>query len=130
MNLESIPGSGGRTAPATARIGYPDPEAKRPGGGEGNGGEVAAAATPVAPPDAQDGATRADAQRLVGELNKQSGKLNEKLGFEVHEATGQIMVRIVDRNTGKVIRECPPRQFLDLEARLKEMVGLFLDEQG
>ena len=38
------------------------------------------------------------------------------------------MVQVVDRNSGEVLREAPPEEFLDLAVRLREMVGLFLDE--
>ncbi|MBZ0268700.1 flagellar protein FlaG, partial [bacterium] len=74
--------------------------------------------------------SRAELERLVDEANVNLGRLNEKLGFRVDDGTGKIVVQIVDRNNGEVVRESPPREFLELAARMKEMVGLFLDEQG
>ncbi|MGQ0720048.1 MAG: flagellar protein FlaG [Candidatus Eiseniibacteriota bacterium] len=54
--------------------------------------------------------------------------MNQSLSFRVHEASGQLMVQIVDRNTGEVLREAPPAEFLDLAVRLHGMVEFFLDE--
>jgi flagellar protein FlaG len=52
---------------------------------------------------------------------------NTRLNFSVHEKTDRIMVRITDQNTGDVIREIPSEAFLDMAAKLQEMVGLMFD---
>ncbi|GJM45295.1 MAG: hypothetical protein DHS20C21_21370 [Gemmatimonadota bacterium] len=78
----------------------------------------------------EEPASRPELDRLVEEANANLKVLNEKLGFQVHEGTGQIVVQIVNRENGEVVRESPPKEFLDLAARMKEMVGLFLDERG
>lgn len=52
-----------------------------------------------------------------------------QLRFKLHEETERLQVQVVDQATGKVIKEVPPTQFLDLLARIREMVGLFLDEK-
>jgi flagellar protein FlaG len=72
--------------------------------------------------------TREEVQQLVEEVDRQVKMLNERLAFEVHEKTGQLFVQVLDRDTGEVIRESPPSEFLDLMVRMKEMVGVFLDE--
>ena len=54
--------------------------------------------------------------------------LNQSLTFQVHDGTGELMVQVVDRSTGDVLRETPPKEFLDLAVRLEEMVGFFFDE--
>jgi flagellar protein FlaG len=72
--------------------------------------------------------SRAEVERLVDEADRGLKVLNERLGFQVHEDSGQLFVQVVDRETGEVIRESPPEEFLDLVVRMKEMVGVFLDE--
>jgi flagellar protein FlaG len=52
---------------------------------------------------------------------------NTRLNFLVHEKTDRVMVRITDQNTGDVIREIPSEAFLDMAAKLQEMVGLMFD---
>jgi flagellar protein FlaG len=51
------------------------------------------------------------------------------LEFSVHEASGEIMVTVMDGYTGEVIREVPPSEILDLAAKLEEMVGLMFDQK-
>lgn len=52
------------------------------------------------------------------------------LDFSVHKETKQIMVKVLNKDTGEVIREIPPEKTLDLVAKMWEMAGLFVDERG
>jgi len=61
-------------------------------------------------------------------LNRLFQTFDLELRFTVHEPTGEIIARIVNRQTGEVIREIPPEKFLDMVARLRELVGIFVDE--
>jgi flagellar protein FlaG len=49
--------------------------------------------------------------------------------FSVHEQTKQIMVKVLDKETGEIIREIPPEKQLDLVAKLWEMAGILVDEK-
>ena len=51
------------------------------------------------------------------------------LQFTVDKPTGEIMVTVKDESTGKVIREIPPQEVLNLAARLDAMVGLIFDQK-
>jgi flagellar protein FlaG len=51
------------------------------------------------------------------------------LDFSVHKETKQIMVKVLDKETGEVIREVPPEKNLDLLAKLWEMAGILVDER-
>jgi len=55
---------------------------------------------------------------------------NVDLRFSVHEASGQVMVTVTDESSGKVIREIPPLEILQLAAKLDEMVGMIFDKKG
>ena len=52
------------------------------------------------------------------------------LKFTVHKASDTIMVSVKDGNTGKVIREIPPSEILNLAARLDKMAGLIFDKKA
>ena len=54
---------------------------------------------------------------------------NVNLDFDVHQASGQIMVTVTEKDTGKLIREIPPREMLNLTAKLEEMIGIIFDQQ-
>lgn len=53
---------------------------------------------------------------------------NLELRFKIHEPTREIIARIVNRETGEVIREIPPEKFLDMVAKLQELAGILVDE--
>jgi len=61
--------------------------------------------------------------------NKMQVLHNVDLNFSVHEASGKIMVTVVDEVTGKVIREIPSRELLDLATKLEEAIGLIFDKE-
>jgi len=51
------------------------------------------------------------------------------LDFSIHEATKQIMVKVIDKESGEIIREIPPEKNLDFLAKMWEMAGLLVDER-
>jgi len=72
--------------------------------------------------------TKEEIESRVEAENARFAAINQQLTFRVHDGSGQIMVQVVDRNTGEVVNERPPQAFLDLVVRMREMVGAFLDE--
>ena len=50
--------------------------------------------------------------------------------FSVHKATGRTVVKIIDQETGKLIREIPPEQVLELAARIDEMIGILFNKKA
>ena len=68
---------------------------------------------------------------LVADVQKNLNMIhNVDLQFSVHEASGEIMVTVMEESTGDVIREIPPSEILNLAAKLDEMVGLIFDQEG
>jgi len=65
-------------------------------------------------------------QAIERAIHAMQGK-STSLEFAVHEKTKQIMVKVLDQETGEVIREIPPEKTLDFVAKLWEMAGLFVD---
>jgi len=55
---------------------------------------------------------------------------NVDLQFAVHSGSGDIMVTVTDGSTGEVIREIPPRELLNLAAKIDSMIGLIFDQEG
>ncbi len=61
-------------------------------------------------------------------IHAMQGK-STSLEFSVHDQTNQIMVKVLDKDTGEVIREIPPEKSLDFVAKLMEMAGILVDER-
>lgn len=47
----------------------------------------------------------------------------------VHKQTNAIMVKVLNKETGELIREIPPEKTLDLVANMMEIVGIMIDER-
>ncbi|HEY0828348.1 MAG TPA: flagellar protein FlaG [Bacilli bacterium] len=52
------------------------------------------------------------------------------LEFRIHKETHQIMVKVLNKETGEVIREIPPEKNFDFLAKLWQMAGILVDKRG
>ena len=66
-------------------------------------------------------------KKAVEELNKKMA--NSVAQFGIHEETNHVTIKIVDKETRKVIKELPPEKTLDMIAKVWEMAGLLVDEK-
>lgn len=54
---------------------------------------------------------------------------NHRLKYRINEEIGRVVVQVIDAETDKVIKEIPPLQIQHLIARIKETLGLLVDEK-
>lgn len=73
--------------------------------------------------------TRRTLERAMEELNKATYIIDKRLRFSIHEESERMQVFVIDNKTQEVIKEIPPEEFLNIVARIQEMVGLLLDER-
>ena len=66
-------------------------------------------------------------KKAVDEMNKKMA--NSVAQFGIHEETNHITIKIIDKETKKVIKELPPEKTLDMIAKVWEMAGLLVDEK-
>lgn len=80
---------------------------------------------------AQNGQTQeqrnAQIRKAVDDINKKMN--NSEAIFGIHEATNRVTIKIVDKDTKKVIKEMPPEKTLDMIAKVWELAGLMVDEK-
>lgn len=67
--------------------------------------------------------------KAVDDVNKKLTSSKAECKFSVHKATGQITVKVMDKETGDVIREIPSEKILDIVATALEMAGILVDEK-
>ena len=67
------------------------------------------------------------AEKIANDIQQFLSSGNVRLQFQVHKATGHIVVKVVNEHSGRVIREIPEEQILDLAARIEEMAGGFFE---
>ena len=63
-------------------------------------------------------------------INTQLRSMNSSIQFIVDGKSNDVVVKIVDDDTGKVIRQIPSDEVLRMREHLKEMSGLFVEEKA
>jgi flagellar protein FlaG len=76
-------------------------------------------------------APSADQVRRAAEtLNRQLESASHDLRFSLDESTGKMIVRVVDTDTGEVIRQIPSEELLAISRSLDRLKGLLFDQQA
>ena len=65
-------------------------------------------------------------RKAVDEIKKAH---NSEAVFGIHDATNRVTIKIVDKDTKKVLKEYPPEKTLDMIAKVWEMAGLLVDKK-
>ncbi len=69
-----------------------------------------------------------DVAKAVEEIQKICDMFDRKLQFRVNKDTNRVIIKVIDSNTEKVIREIPSEAIQKLQERLKEAAGFLFDE--
>lgn len=69
-------------------------------------------------------------ETLVTEIQSHLDSLSIQLSFTIRDTTGEMVVSVLDRETGDVIRQLPPEELLDLRDRLNELRGVLFDKKA
>ncbi|NPA11721.1 MAG: flagellar protein FlaG [Epsilonproteobacteria bacterium] len=69
-------------------------------------------------------------QQITEELNKVMNPLNQDLKFNFDDKADELVVKVVDIKSDKVIRQFPPEEALQLMEKMRELVGLLFDKKG
>ncbi len=68
---------------------------------------------------------------LVNDINGLVYELSATtVTFDVDDATGRSVVRVLNKETGDVIRQLPPEALLNLVARMRQLSGLIFNEEA
>lgn len=126
-----------RIEPAAGRSVWPQTFSHRPGPGA-TGEAVLDVPAPSSRPNQQGTPARSETRREVDraqledaleKLTRSADLFNKGLQFRIHDKTGRLIVRVIDRETEEVIRDIPPERILDLVASIEAFLGLLFDER-
>ena len=67
-------------------------------------------------------------RKAVAEMSKKMTSNTEAV-FGIHDETNRVTIKLVDKDTKKVIREIPPEKTLDMIAKVWELAGILVDEK-
>ncbi|WP_145324357.1 flagellar protein FlaG [Paenibacillus xylanexedens] len=71
-------------------------------------------------------------EQLISRIEKAVKSLEgpqTTLDISIHEKTNQILVKVLNKETGELLREVPPEKTLDLVANMMELAGIIVDER-
>ena len=77
--------------------------------------------------NAEEQRQRIDAEKYLREIIDITEVFNRKLKFSIDKELDQVIVKVVDAETDKVIKEIPPEELKRLYAKMKEAMGLLID---
>jgi flagellar protein FlaG len=65
---------------------------------------------------------------VAADLEQISLAFNKRLQFVVDHRSNELIVKVIDRKTDKVIKVLPPEELQRLHSRLRETIGFLFDE--
>ena len=66
-------------------------------------------------------------EKVAQQLQDFMGEMNRGLEFLVDEDSGRDVIKVIDKNSGELVKQYPSEEVLTLVAKLSEMVGSFVD---
>jgi len=69
-------------------------------------------------------------EKLVDKLSQQFRSRDTSLNFSIDEKTKSLVVKVIDSETEKVIRQIPPEEVLVIRERIQELLGALYDKEG
>ncbi len=61
-------------------------------------------------------------------LDQISFSTDHKVDYEINQETHEVVIRVVDRESGEVVRQIPGEEFLKLTQRIADFNQKYLDE--
>lgn len=66
----------------------------------------------------------------INKVNKVLEGAPQKFEYKVHESTGDLIVKVINKDTDLVIREIPPEKIIELVEKLQQLAsGAIIDEK-
>lgn len=72
--------------------------------------------------------TKSDVEQMVDSLKDLTATLQTSLNFSIDEGTNNIVVKVIDKNTDKVIKQIPPESLLKLQEKMQDLTGFLLSD--
>ncbi|MBI9103402.1 MAG: flagellar protein FlaG [Spirochaetales bacterium] len=73
--------------------------------------------------------SRVDSERYLKNILKMTEFYNKELRYSIDRELDQVIVKVVNSQTDKVIKEIPPEELQRLYRSMKEALGQLIDEQ-
>ena len=71
---------------------------------------------------------RVQLEQMAQQLQDFMGEMNRSLQFKVDEDSGRDVIKVLDKNSGEVIKQYPSEEVLSLVSKLSESAGILIDQ--
>jgi len=78
--------------------------------------------------DQQQPLEREQLEEMAQQLQDFMGGMNRSLQFKVDEDSGRDVIKVLDKNSGEVIKQYPSEEVLSLVSKLSESAGILIDQ--
>ncbi len=68
-------------------------------------------------------------KNIIDKINENVNRLNKDVKFVYNDTLKSLVVKVIDEKTGKIIREIPPQEVVNLQKKLSEIVGIIFDSK-
>jgi flagellar protein FlaG len=76
------------------------------------------------------GITAPQLENVAKQLQEFIGKMNQGLEFLVDEDSGRDVIKVIDKNSGELIKQYPSEEVLSLVSKLSAATGNFVDSKA
>lgn len=74
--------------------------------------------------------SRAELESSVSDILSRVQMVQRNLNFSVDDSTGQVVVKVIDGESGKLVRQIPSEELLELAERFDEMRSLMQETRA
>jgi len=78
----------------------------------------------------QSGDKQKDVGDAVERIRTQMQSLQRNLNFSVDDSTGDVVIQVLDGDSGKIVRQIPSEEVLRVSERLDEMRSLLFEAKA
>ena len=97
-------------------------------GAQGGTQDFSKSQNKLAETEEQIQADNAKVRQAISEMTKNAKSTAEAV-FGIHDKTNRVTIKMIDKETKKVIKEFPPDETLDMIAKVWEIAGIMVDEK-
>lgn len=81
-------------------------------------------------PQTDNISTNAQIQKIVSQMQSKVDSMNISLQYSMYgENDNKVSVKVINKETGDLIREIPPKEIQELQKKIGELVGMIFNKK-
>jgi len=75
-------------------------------------------------------ATNEKLERIAKAMSDYIRSIQRDLHIKIDDQTDKVVIQVISKSDGKIIRQVPPEELLKIAAKIEEMVGVLFDKSA